>query len=96
MQDDFLLAVYGDGLHLAHVLQLALREACLEATDAVQLSALALLHDVGDDLGQLREHGDDVRLLHRAVLLDAVGYLVSRHRLPDYGLCVPLPALAGI
>ena len=53
MQDDLLLAVYGDGLYLAHVLQLALRQACLEATDAVQLSALALLHDVGDDLGEL-------------------------------------------
>ncbi len=41
-------------LHLELVLRLrsATRQAGLEAADAVQLGALTLLHDVGDDLRQ--------------------------------------------
>ena len=85
-------------LHLELVLRLgtAARQSCLEAADAVQTGALALLHDVGDDILQCLQHRLHVRDGARALLLDAVGYHVGRHGLADHGLGIPLTALARV
>ena len=65
-------------------------QAHLGAAEAVELHAVAGIESLTHHHRQLAEHGDDVRLLRRHVLLDVVGQFLQVPVAQTLRPCVPL------